>query len=77
MSKHTIEIIQGHKVEFDPTNHTYTVDGRSVFSVSQICKMDNPNMYQGIDQDVLTRAANKGSLLHNQIDLRLECRDLS
>lgn len=62
------EVIQGHVVEFNPINHSYKVDGVDVLSVSQLCKLANPKMYQGVDQNVLTRAAHKGSMLHDQIE---------
>lgn len=63
-----MELINGHQVEFDEINHIYYVDGKEVPSVSQICKLDNPSMYQGIDKQVLNMAAQKGVNLHKIIE---------
>ncbi len=58
----------GHKVEFDPEAHQYVVDGKPVLSVSQICKLENPDMYKGVDQGTLKRAADRGLGLHEEIE---------
>lgn len=63
-----MEIINGHVVTFDELNHIYYVDGIKVPSVSQICKMANPNMYRGVDNSILQNAAIKGSKLHKAIE---------
>ena len=54
-----MEIINGHEIIFEPDNHEYLVDGVLVPSVSQICKMENPDMYKGIDDSILMNAAKK------------------
>jgi ABC-type microcin C transport system permease subunit YejB len=62
------EIIQGYEVEFEPILHQYFVNGKQVPSISQICKMENPDIYNGIDQATLNRAAAKGVSLHEEIE---------
>ena len=62
------EIIQGHKVEFDPIIHKYYVDGVLVPSVSEICKKENPFMYAGVNDTILAKAAEKGVNLHKEIE---------
>jgi hypothetical protein len=60
--------IREHVVEFESDSHTYYVDGVEVPSISQICKMENPAMYAGIDQRTLSHAASKGVSLHKEIE---------
>jgi len=62
------ELINGYLVEFEPINHQYFVNGQLVPSISQICKMENPDIYNGIDQATLNRAAAKGVSLHEEIE---------
>jgi hypothetical protein len=62
------EYINGYQVEFEPIEHKYFVNGKNVPSISQICKMENPEMYNGIDQSTLNRAAAKGVGLHEEIE---------
>jgi hypothetical protein len=62
------QYLMGHKVEFNPEAHQYFVDGKPVLSVSQICKLENPLMYKGVDQGTLKKAADKGLGLHEEID---------
>jgi len=63
-----IEIIRGYQVEFEPIEHKYFVNGKEVPSISQICKLENRDMYQGVDQATLSRAAVKGVGLHKEIE---------
>lgn len=62
------EYINGHLVEFYPELHHYYVDGIKVMSVSEICKLEHPKMYQGIDESILKRAAFRGTNLHKEIE---------
>jgi ATP-dependent exoDNAse (exonuclease V) beta subunit len=64
----TSATLLGHCVQFDPIEHKYYVDGTWVPSVSQICKLENPEMYRDIDQATLSRAAAKGVGLHEEIE---------
>ena len=60
--------IKNHKVEFYEDTHLYIVDGVVLPSITQILKSKFPNKYDGISQDVLKRAANKGTELHEAIE---------
>jgi ATP-dependent exoDNAse (exonuclease V) beta subunit len=62
------ELINGYQVEFEPIEHKYYVNGKMVPSISQICKTENPDLYSGIDQATLNRAAAKGVSLHEEIE---------
>jgi len=62
------EHINGHLVEFYPEHHHYYVDGIKVMSVSEICKLEHPEMYKGIDENILKRAAFRGTNLHKEIE---------
>ncbi len=64
----TTEQIKGYQVVFEPIEHKYFVNGKMVPSISQICKMENPELYSGIDQAMLNRAAAKGVNLHEEIE---------
>ena len=63
-----IDMINGHRVEFEPIEHIYYVDGIEVKSVSEICKLEHPSMYTGIDKGILKRAATRGTNLHKEIE---------
>ena len=67
------EIINDHKVSFIDETHEYIVDGVKVFSVSEILKMhasffNISDDYANIPEDVLRRAAEKGTKLHSEIE---------
>ncbi len=65
-------MINGHRIEYDDTNHIYRVDGVQVFSVSAIVQYTSQKMglddYKYIDPAVLKRAAAKGTVLHKEIE---------
>lgn len=63
------EIINGKKVEFFSDTHDYYVDGIKVPSVTQIVASVLPSQYKDIDPMVLKRAADRGVLLHREIEL--------
>lgn len=56
-------------VSFDEATHTYWVNGRRIMSVTTLLKLDNPHKYEGIRESVLTNAGNKGTELHNAIEV--------
>lgn len=60
--------IQGHILEYIDETHTYLVDGVIVPSITQILKIKFGNKYAGIDKDVLRRAAEKGTAVHEAIE---------
>ena len=60
--------IKGHELEYIDETHTYLVDGIIVPSITQILKIKFGKKYEGIDKDVLKRAANKGTAVHEAIE---------
>ena len=56
-------------LEFDKTAHQYKLDGRPLISVTQLMKKHGlaPD-YSGIDPTVLERAAERGTLVHKEIE---------
>ena len=56
-------------LEFDKTDHQYRLDGRPLISVTQLMKKHGlaPD-YSGIDPAVLERAAERGTLVHKEIE---------
>lgn len=56
-------------VQYDDATHTYTVDGVVQPSVSTILSVIDPDKYAGIREDVLARAAARGSATHSMIAL--------
>lgn len=61
-------IINGYTLEFDEETHTYLVDGVIVPSVTQILKVRFGHKYDGINKDVLNRAAQRGTAIHKAIE---------
>lgn len=57
------------RVIFNPADHTYTIGGRKLISVTTLLKKHGlaPD-YTGIDAGVLERAANKGIAVHEEIE---------
>ena len=52
---------------FDDT-HTYLVNGIIVPSITQIMKVKFKNKYDGVNKDVLNKASEKGTQIHNAIE---------
>ena len=54
---------------FDPQTHTYTLDGKDLISVTQILAKHglSPN-YNGVDEDTLKASAERGTLIHKEIE---------
>lgn len=61
--------INGDILEFDEETHTYWVNGEKRPSVTQVIKFKFPNKYGGVDEAVLKRAAEKGTELHESIEI--------
>lgn len=49
---------------FDPTTHTYRLDGRTLPSVTQVIRGVGLIDFQGIDQEILDRASAFGAAVH-------------
>lgn len=56
-------------LEFDEDGHIYLVNGVVVPSVSQLLNFKFKNKYDGISENVLKRAADKGIELHEAIEM--------
>lgn len=71
--------LNGHDFEYFDETHTYLVDGVIVPSITQILKYKFGKKYEGIDKDVLKRAADAGTKVHEAIEIvcrmerELEC----
>ncbi len=59
--------IGDHQVTFDPEQHQYTVDGRSVPSISRIVETLRPRRQARIDPEILQMAATRGNTLKQNI----------
>lgn len=60
--------IAGHVLEYFDDTHEYLVDGVLVPSITQILKIKFGNKYNGVSQEVLNRAAEKGTEVHEAIE---------
>lgn len=60
--------IKGHTLEYIDSTHTYLVDGVIVSSITQILKSKFGNKYSGVDKDVLSKASEKGTKVHEAIE---------
>lgn len=49
-------------------NHHYTVDGKQVLSTTQILQKMFPQKYAGVSEEVLQRAADRGTRIHGMIE---------
>ena len=56
-------------LQFDELTHTYTLDGKELISVTQLMKKHGlaPD-YSGVSEEVLNRAAERGTLIHKEIE---------
>jgi hypothetical protein len=54
---------------FDKETHTYTLDGKPLISVTQLMEKHglSPN-YNGVDEDTLKASAERGTLIHKEIE---------
>lgn len=58
------------RVIFNPENHTYTLDGKELSGItSVISRQLFPDKYRGIPEDVLQRAAERGTMIHEICEL--------
>lgn len=63
-----MRILNGHALEYYDDTHTYLVDGIEVPSITQILKYKFGKKYDGINQEVLEKAADAGTRVHNAIE---------
>lgn len=62
-------VIGNDELIFDEPTHTYWCNGVKCISVTQLLKFKFPNKYDGIDPDVLKKAAEEGTKLHEAIEM--------
>lgn len=60
--------LKGHTVEYEDETHTYKVDGKVLPSITQIMKLDFGHKYDGVDEEVLKNASERGTFIHNVIE---------
>lgn len=60
--------IKGGTLEYYDDTHTYLYDGLILPSITQILKLRFGKKYDGIDNDILTKAAKKGTKVHQAIE---------
>ena len=60
--------LNGHELEYIDESHTYLVDGVIVPSVTQLLGKKFGHKYDGINPEVLRKAAEKGTAVHNAIE---------
>ena len=63
------EALRESKVIFDPEKHEYTLNGRQLSGVTPIVAWLFPETYKGIPQQVLDKAADRGSMIHAKVEL--------
>lgn len=57
------------KAIFNKADHTYTLDGKVLISVTQLMRKHGlAPSYEGIDKEVLRRKAERGTLIHEEIE---------
>ena len=61
--------IKGYILEYINETHTYLVNGVIVPSITQLMKIKFGKKYDGIDKKILQRAADKGTEMHEAIEL--------
>ncbi len=62
------KLIKGHILEYYDDEHQYLVDGVMVSSITQLLTKKFPKRYEGIRKEVLEKAAEKGTQMHQDIE---------
>lgn len=60
--------INGDTLEYIDDTHTYIINGVIVPSITQILKLKFGGKYNGVNKEVLNRAAEKGTAVHEAIE---------
>lgn len=58
---------KAHLLTFEEEGHIYRVDGKRVPSITQVIKINHPDKYKDVDEEVLKRAARLGTEMHQAI----------
>lgn len=61
-----------NELAFDEATHTYSLNGYLLSSVTQIMKPLSSAEYKGIDESVLRNAAERGSAVHEAIEVKIK-----
>lgn len=61
--------LQNGILEFEEENHKYLFNGKECISVTQLIKFKFPTKYEGIDPEILKKAASRGTFLHESIEM--------
>ena len=56
-------------LEFEESTHTYWCNGQECISVTQLLQYKFPNKYANINKEVLDRAAERGTFVHECIEM--------
>lgn len=62
------EIPEFDELEFEEEKHIYRLDGAYIPSVSTVMKPLSQALYYGVDDEVLNKAAMRGTAVHNAIE---------
>lgn len=68
--------IKGHSLEYIDESHTYLVDGIIVPSITQIMKIKFGNKYSGVSNEILNKAAENGTRVHEAIEKLCKCGEV-
>ena len=60
--------IAGGLLEYIDESHTYVYNGVILPSITQILKIKFGNKYDGVSENVLKRASDKGTAVHKAIE---------
>lgn len=73
------QIPEFEELVFDEEKHLYRLNGRIIPSVTTLMKPLSQSYYYGIDEDVLNKAAYRGTSVHNAIEnfIRFGVDDIS
>lgn len=63
-----IEIPEFEELEFEEDGHRYKLNGIEIPSVSTIMKPLSSSLYYGVNEELLNRAAIRGTAVHNAIE---------
>ena len=56
-------------ITFDEATHTYTDNGKTLVSVTQLLKLANLSPdYSFVDEETMKRASERGTLIHKEIE---------
>lgn len=72
MNEYIREQIGDHVLEYYDETHLYLVDGIIVPSITSLLKRRFGNKYQGISQETLNRAAERGTAVHEAIEMMVK-----